>query len=193
MTTPQKNGLYIQKREEVYCSIDNQNCEWKKTKMMKTKEKKTVGLLSLLMAFVFSLCLAGCGSDDYEFLKDPRLRVLGTWKQTLRFGNDVSSKNIYYKFSSDGKVWIKTNEGNEGWERVKGKETFGFYDGWTYDEKTDEISGRIYFTYTYYTDSGSTEVGKSDSYKCIIGRKEMRWYGDSEFLGVADNRHVFER
>ena len=159
------------------------------------KEKNTVmkgktSLFFIEMVAMLTMTLAACGSNDYESSTDPRLRILGTWKQTLRYGNDVSSKSIYYKFSSDGKVWIKKNE---GWERVEGKETFGFYEGWTYDEKTDEISGRIYFTYTYYTDSGSTEVGKSNSYECIIGRKEMRWYGDSEFLGVADNRHVFER
>ena len=160
---------------------------------MKNKEKKTVGLLTLLMAFVFSMCFAGCGNEDYESSKDPRLRILGTWKQTLRYGKNVSSKSIYYKFSSDGKVWIKTNEGNEGWEREEGKETFGFFDGWTYDEKTDEIRGIIYFNYTYYSDSGSTEIRESNSYECIIGRKEMRWYGGSEFLGVVDNRHVFVR
>ena len=156
---------------------------------MKNKEKKTVGLLTLLMAFVFSMCFAGCGNEDYESSKDPRLRILGEWKQTLRYGNDVSLDSIFYRFSSDGKIWIKTNE---GWEGVEGNKTFGFYDGWTYDEKTDEITGRIYLTYTYYTESGSTETDRS-GYRCVIGRKEMRWYGATELVGFLDNRHVFER
>ena len=149
----------------------------------------SIFLIVPMLGLLFTLCLMGCGSEDYESSTDPRLRILGTWKQTLRYGNDASSKNIYYKFSSDGKIWIKTNE---GWEGVEGNKTFGFYDGWTYDEKTDEITGRIYLTYTYYTESGSTETDRS-GYRCVIGRKEMRWYGATELVGFLDNRHVFER
>ena len=82
---------------------------------MKNKEKKTVGLLALLMAFVFSLCFAGCGSDEnLSPTVDLRFRLLdsdGNEKTAFSEGEDIvfelainnrSNSAMYYNLKFEG-------------------------------------------------------------------------------------------
>ena len=133
-----------------------------------------------------TMSLTGCTSEDYESSTDPRLRIIGTWKQTLRNGNSVSD-SLYYTFTSDGKVTLpQWKKNDKGWERVDDAiESFWFDEGWTYNEDTDELSGRIVFKHTDSNNPNDTSKNYCYDYKCIIGKKGMLWTGPQGFVDLT--------
>ncbi|MBQ6063976.1 MAG: hypothetical protein IJK42_15935 [Prevotella sp.] len=147
--------------------------------------KGKTSLFFIEMVAMLTMALAACSSNDYESSTDPRLRILGTWKKVVSYGWHVSEESIFYTFSSDGKVCREEKQEMDG--VVEKGMTFEFDDEWTYDEKTDEITGIIYITYPH-KDNDSTYRAK---FECILGKNEMRLYGASVYNEW--NIHVFER
>ena len=100
-------------------------------------------LLPIMMAAVAMLALgiSACSSDSDEESKDPRLRILGNWKINYDSGRNTSSEDMYYIFTSDGKILFPLDITNQ--TVIEG--TYQFVDGWTYNEEKDE--GFVYYSF----------------------------------------------
>ena len=174
-----------------FCAWSNDKNRKRRERTLQTRHDMKFIRFSLLLAVVTlaTSFMTGCSSDDFESSKDPGLKIVGKWKMVKRQGQDTSSDGIYYTFTSDGKMlfpsWrrIGTWEDYE-WERYDAVASFHFENGWTYNEKTDEILGTIIY------DIINTSDTSWGHYRCIIGRKQMVWVG---VQGVADDRYFFER
>ena len=139
-------------------------------------------LLPIMMAAVAMLALgiSACSSDSDEESKDPRLRILGKWKINYDSGRNTSSEDMYYIFTSDGKILFPLDITNQ--TVIEG--TYQFVDGWTYNEEKDEVTAVIINDYHY----NDRDLGFS--YRCYISKNNMTWVGSQ---GVADTRKIFER
>ena len=141
---------------------------------------KKLFFLACLMAGVFVSCSSDDGlnlsDDDGKYSsdvdissKDPRRRIVGTWKLMTDGYDDRSSENIYYVFRTDGNVSFYNVMHYNGEETSKSTYTERYYfdGGWTYNEEEDVIETKIYYTYN------NEIITYPAKFICMIGKKTL--------------------
>ena len=151
-------------------------------------------LYSLATIAFLTTFLTACGHDD-ENSPTIQERIVGTWKITHYWGKDVSSRDITYTFTSDGKMLLSPQSIKfDGWDA----DIEAVYDvtdiSTSRSSEVDNFEGII--VVDYYKKGTKEKIG-GYSYDCTIGRKSMMFYlkvGINETPGPFDTRrYIFER